>query len=96
MNNDDWWHKPRQVSIVVDNPSWVLPYCQELADKISARGDIARLCLAHDEIQLGDIAWTTSLSFVATANSLRQTGAQVDFIDIDPKTFNLDLLLLTF
>ena len=39
----------------------------------------------------GDIAWTTALSFVATANGMRQTGATVDFIDIDADSFNIDM-----
>jgi UDP-4-amino-4,6-dideoxy-N-acetyl-beta-L-altrosamine transaminase len=37
----------------------------------------------------GSIAWTSPLTFVATANALRYSGAEVDFVDIDPETFNL-------
>jgi UDP-4-amino-4,6-dideoxy-N-acetyl-beta-L-altrosamine transaminase len=38
----------------------------------------------------GDLGWTTPNTFVASANCLRYVGAQVDFVDIDPLTLNLD------
>lgn len=45
MNNQkDWWEKPRVVYVVVDNPSWVLPYAEKLVEKITASGDDACLC----------------------------------------------------
>lgn len=37
----------------------------------------------------GDWLWTTPNTFVATANCALYCGAQVDFIDIDPRTYNL-------
>ncbi|KEQ16204.1 UDP-4-amino-4,6-dideoxy-N-acetyl-beta-L-altrosamine transaminase [Endozoicomonas numazuensis] len=37
----------------------------------------------------GDTAWTSPVTFVASANCIRYCGAQVDFVDIDPETFNL-------
>lgn len=37
----------------------------------------------------GDIMWTSSISFVASANCGRYCGAEVDFVDIDPETFNM-------
>jgi UDP-4-amino-4,6-dideoxy-N-acetyl-beta-L-altrosamine transaminase len=39
----------------------------------------------------GDWMWTTSISFVASANCGVYCGAKVDFIDIDPKTYNLSI-----
>jgi perosamine synthetase len=39
----------------------------------------------------GDRVLTSPLSFVASANCARYAGATVDFVDIDPKTLNLDL-----
>jgi perosamine synthetase len=38
----------------------------------------------------GDRVLTSPLSFVASANCARYVGARVDFVDIDPKTLNLD------
>jgi len=39
----------------------------------------------------GDRFWTVPNTFVATANAARHCGAQVDFVDIDPDTWNLSL-----
>lgn len=37
----------------------------------------------------GDRLWTTPITFVASANCARYCGADVDFVDIDPSTYNL-------
>lgn len=37
----------------------------------------------------GDILWTTPNTFVASANCGLYCGASVDFVDIDPRTYNL-------
>ena len=42
----------------------------------------------------GDWLWTSPNSFVASANCARYCGAQVDFVDIDPLTWNLDVRAL--
>jgi len=42
----------------------------------------------------GDRLWTTPNTFVASANCGRYCGADVDFVDIDPHTWNLDAGLL--
>ncbi|MFJ2384942.1 UDP-4-amino-4,6-dideoxy-N-acetyl-beta-L-altrosamine transaminase [Pseudomonas protegens] len=38
----------------------------------------------------GDRLWTTPNTFLASANCGRYCGADVDFVDIDPRTWNLD------
>jgi UDP-4-amino-4,6-dideoxy-N-acetyl-beta-L-altrosamine transaminase len=38
--------------------------------------------------------WTTPVTFVASANCGLYCGAQVDFVDIDPKTYNLSVSAL--
>jgi UDP-4-amino-4,6-dideoxy-N-acetyl-beta-L-altrosamine transaminase len=38
----------------------------------------------------GDALWTTPNTFLASANCGRFCGASVDFVDIDPHTWNLD------
>ncbi|MES0879094.1 UDP-4-amino-4,6-dideoxy-N-acetyl-beta-L-altrosamine transaminase [Roseibium sp. SCP14] len=40
-------------------------------------------------LEAGDLFWTTPITFVATANCARYLGAEVDFVDIDPATFNM-------
>ena len=37
----------------------------------------------------GDVLWTTPITFVASANCALYCGAGVDFVDIDPRTYNL-------
>lgn len=37
----------------------------------------------------GDWLWTSPITFLASANCARYCGAQVDFVDIDPRTYNL-------
>lgn len=39
----------------------------------------------------GDVVWTSPISFVASANCALYCGATVDFVDIDPHTYNLSL-----
>ncbi|MBQ0764460.1 UDP-4-amino-4,6-dideoxy-N-acetyl-beta-L-altrosamine transaminase [Marinobacter psychrophilus] len=47
---------------------------------------IACLALGLGE---GDWLWTTPITFVASANCGMYCGAKVDFVDIDPQTYNL-------
>lgn len=37
----------------------------------------------------GDLVWTSPITFVASSNAALYCGAEVDFVDIDPKTYNL-------
>ncbi|WP_285961252.1 UDP-4-amino-4,6-dideoxy-N-acetyl-beta-L-altrosamine transaminase [Pseudomonas tohonis] len=50
-------------------------------------------CLALD-LGPGDRLWTSPNTFVASANCGLYCGAQVDFVDIDPATLNLDVAQL--
>lgn len=50
-------------------------------------------CLALD-LGPGDLLWTSPITFVASANCARYCGAEVDFVDIDPQTYNLCPLAL--
>ena len=42
-------------------------------------------------LKKGDIFWTVPNTFVATANCGLLCGAKVDFVDIDPETWNISL-----
>ena len=42
----------------------------------------------------GDRLWTTPNTFLASANCGRYCGAEVDFVDIDPHTWNMDVRAL--
>ena len=54
----------------------------------SATSALHIACLAL-ELGPGDWLWTTPITFVASANCGLYCGAQVDFVDIDPRTYNL-------
>lgn len=54
----------------------------------SATSALHIACLALD-LGPGDWLWTSPNTFVASANCALYCGAQVDFVDIDPQTYNL-------
>lgn len=54
----------------------------------SATSALHIACMALD-LGPGDWLWTTPNTFVATANCAHYCNAQVDFVDIDPDTYNL-------
>ncbi len=54
----------------------------------SATSALHIACLALD-LGKGDWLWTSPITFVASANCGLYCGAKVDFVDIDPKTYNL-------
>lgn len=56
----------------------------------SATSALHIACLALD-VGKGDVVWTTPITFVASANCALYCGATVDFVDIDPKTYNLSV-----
>ncbi len=54
----------------------------------SATAALHIACLALD-LGPGDWLWTSPNTFVASANCALYCGAEVDFVDIDPQTYNL-------
>jgi len=56
----------------------------------SATAALHIACLAAD-LGPGDWLWTSPNTFVASANCGLYCGAQVDFVDIDPNTYNLSV-----
>lgn len=54
----------------------------------SATSALHIACRALD-LGAGDWLWTSPVTFVASANCGLYCGAKVDFVDIDPKTWNL-------
>ena len=59
----------------------------------SATSALHVACLALD-LKKGDSLWTCSNTFVASANCGRFCGANVDFVDIDPLTWNISVSAL--
>jgi len=56
----------------------------------SATSALHIACMALD-LGPGDSLWTSPNTFVASANCARYCGANVDFVDIDPKTYNMSV-----
>lgn len=54
----------------------------------SATSALHMACLALG-LGPGDRLWTSPISFVASANCALYCGAEVDFVDIDPRSYNL-------
>lgn len=54
----------------------------------SATSALHLACLALG-LGPGDLLWTSPITFVASANCGRYCGADVDFVDIDPRTYNM-------
>ena len=70
----------------------VADYCgaQHAVAVNSATSALHIACLALG-VGKGDIVWTTPITFVASANCALYCGATVDFVDIDPHTYNLSV-----
>ena len=60
----------------------------------SATSALHIACLALG-VGRGDIVWTTPITFVASANCALYCGAMVDFVDIDPLSYNISIERLT-
>lgn len=56
----------------------------------SATSALHIACLALG-VGKGDVVWTTPTTFVASANCALYCGASVDFVDIDPRTYNISV-----
>jgi UDP-4-amino-4,6-dideoxy-N-acetyl-beta-L-altrosamine transaminase len=59
----------------------------------SATSSLHLACMAIG-LKKGDWLWTSPNSFVASSNCGLLCGANIDFVDINPQTFNLDVKLL--
>src|SRR5882724_11827327 len=76
----------------------VAEFEKQFAEHVAAKHAIAvsscttalHLAFIGAGIGPGDEVLCPSLSFIATANSIRYVGATPVFVDIDPVTFNLD------
>jgi UDP-4-amino-4,6-dideoxy-N-acetyl-beta-L-altrosamine transaminase len=54
----------------------------------SATSALHLSCIALD-LRPADFLWTSPITFVASANCGVYCGAQIDFVDIDPNTYNI-------
>lgn len=52
--------------------------------------DALRFALMASGVGSGQVVITVPNTFIATAEAITQAGAQVDFVDVDARTFNMD------
>ena len=73
----------------------VADYCGA-AHAVAVANATAALHIACQAAGLGagDVLWTSPVTFVASANCARYCGADVDFVDIDDKTYNMSVAVL--
>ena len=67
--------------------------CSKAVVTNSATSALHLACLALG-VGPEDVVWTSAISFVASANAARYCGADVDFVDIEPDTFNMSVVAL--
>jgi len=76
-------------------PLFEQAFCKEVSARYavasnSATSSLHVACLSLG-VSSGDIVWTSPVSFVASSNCAIYCGAEVDFIDIDPETYNISI-----
>lgn len=85
----NWWTQGPTVSQFEEA---VASYCgaKYAVAACNATAALHMACLAL-EVGTNDIVWTSPNTFLASANCARFCGADVDFVDIDPKTYNMSI-----
>ena len=96
-----------RIKIVLDHGQYILgPEIRELEEKLAAfvgvpyavavasGTDALLMPLMIEKIGSGDAVFTTTFTFIATAEVIELLGATAVFVDIDPETFNIDPIKL--
>ena len=71
--------------------------CQVLhAVAVNSATSALHIALIALDVGPGDVVWTSPNTFVASANAALYCGASVDFVDIDPDTYNMSVDALAY
>ena len=77
---------------VVEFENDLKKYCNAKYAKVVSNATAAlHIAYLAIGIKKGDIVWTSPNTFVSTANAALYCGAEIDFVDIDPKTYNISV-----
>jgi UDP-4-amino-4,6-dideoxy-N-acetyl-beta-L-altrosamine transaminase len=73
----------------------VMEYCSvKYAFAVNSATSALHIACMALEVGYNDIVWTSPISFVASSNCALYCGASVDFVDIDPLTYNMSISAL--
>lgn len=68
----------------------IASYCSSLrAVAVTSATAALHIALLALDVKPGDLVWTSPITFVASANAALFCGAKIDFVDIDPQTYNM-------
>jgi dTDP-4-amino-4,6-dideoxygalactose transaminase len=62
----------------------------ERAVAVNSGTDALRFALMAAGVKAGDVVITVPHTFIATTEAISQAGAQIEFVDIDERTYNMD------
>ncbi|WP_136052056.1 DegT/DnrJ/EryC1/StrS family aminotransferase [Microbacterium sp. K36] len=109
MSSPDVGVEEEEAVVAAMRSGWIAPlgpdvdaFERELADRVGVAHGVAlssgtaglHLGLVTLGVKPGDVVLTSSMTFAATANAITYTGAEPYFIDADPRTGNMDPVLL--
>jgi methionyl-tRNA formyltransferase len=66
----EWWQRPRRVTVVVDNPSWIVPFAEQLVTEVRRSGDEVAFARGHNDVRDGAVAFYLGCLRVASAEVL--------------------------
>jgi len=65
--------------------------CSDYAFAVNSATSALHIACLSLGVGSGDLVWTSPITFVASANCALYCGADVDFVDINPETYNLSV-----
>lgn len=60
------------ISVLVDNDSWILPYASKLLDELKKLGKKATLVRNHNEVEVGDVCFLIGCTKIVSEEILRR------------------------
>jgi dTDP-4-amino-4,6-dideoxygalactose transaminase len=109
LSPPDMSPQEREALLAAFDSNWIAPlgpevdaFERELANRVGVQDAAAlssgtaalHLALVLSDVGPGDEVWTSTLTFVSTANAIRYVGATPVFIDSERESWNMDPALL--